>query len=63
MMTIKILSFVTMSMIAQICTAQDIGIEDKEFVSLTGMVKILRNPTEENYNKAKQFLSAEKNGH
>ena len=56
----KIIPFVTMFMIAQVCNAQDIGVKDKELVSLTGMVKILRNPTEENYNKAKQLLIADK---
>jgi len=39
--------------------AQDAKIEDKELASLVDVVKLLRKPTEANFNKAKRLLGAD----
>lgn len=45
--------------LVQISSAQASRIDDKELASLTSTVKILRNPTESNFNKVKKLLEAD----
>lgn len=59
MIRLKTITLIIMCMIAQVCIAQNVGIEDKELASLVEMVKILRNPTESNYNQVKKLLKAD----
>lgn len=52
-------SYLIMCVIAQICTAQNVAIQDKELASLVGVAKMLRVQNEANFEKAKQILKAD----
>ncbi len=59
MIRMKKITLIMMCMFAQVCLAQNVGIEDKELASLVDMVKMLRNPTESNFNQVKKLLKAD----